>query len=376
MTRPHKVVSLYSGAGGMDYGFKLAGFETIFANDIDAVALETFGRLVGPGVAVAGDINDQTLPPARDVDVVIGGPPCQGFSVAGKMDPTDARSQHVWKFMEIVSRLQPACFVMENVKALAVNDRWEAIRDGLLEAARLMGYEARLFVLKASHFGVAQGRERMFLVGSLVGTPTIPMQTTADSPPTTRSVLAQLPRFGEPGNDWAATAAITLAARPVLRRSPFAGMLFNGAGRPVNLDGTAPTLPASMGGNKTPIIDQKWLDEGGEDHWVKRYHARLWSGGEPLDWKAAPKYLRRLTAQEAAALQSFPIDLEWAGPPGAVFRQVGNAVPPLLARAVAVSVARLLADGATSSAKRPKLVTREARELAQLSADRQLKLAA
>ena len=326
----------------MDYGFKLAGFETVLANDIDPVAVETYGRLVGKGIAVAGDIGDLVLPGPGEIDVVIGGPPCQGFSVAGKMDPLDQRSRHVWRFLEVVSALRPLCFVMENVKALAVNTRWSAMRVGLLEAAKAMGYETNLYVLKASDFGVAQGRERMFLVGSLVGVPLAPRPTTSDHPPASRSVLKSLPAFGEPGNCRFAAAAITLASRPVLRRSPFAGMLFNGSGRPINLEAPAPTLPASMGGNKTPIVDQKWLDEGGTNHWVKDYHTRLWSGGEPLDWKSAPKHLRRLTVEEAAALQSFPLDLEWAGSTSAVFRQVGNAVPPLLAKRVADSVRSLL----------------------------------
>ena len=366
-------LSLYSGAGGMDYGFKLAGFETMLANDIDATAVETFGRLIAPGVAIAGDIDDLTLPGRGEVDVVIGGPPCQGFSVAGKMDPKDKRSRHVWKFLEVVSAVRPPCFVMENVKSLAVNDRWTLIRDGLVKASESMGYSTKLFVLRASNYGVAQGRERMFLIGSLVGEPVVPPTTSAGAPPTSRSVIETLPAFGTPGNDRAATAAITLAAKPVLRRSPFAGMLFNGAGRPINLDAPAPTLAASMGGNKTPIVDQKWLDEGGPEHWVRDYHARLWAGGEPLDWQSAPTQLRRLTAEEAAALQSFPLDLEWAGKTGAVFRQIGNAVPPGLAHAVALTIKGLLNCG--EAKPRSAGAPRTADDLAGFSSEVQMSIA-
>lgn len=336
------VLSLYSGAGGMDYGFKLAGFETIFANDIDPAAVETFNSLLGSEVAVAGDIKDITLPSYKDIDVVIGGPPCQGFSVAGNMDPHDARNEHVWEFLKAVSIVKPRVFVMENVKALGVNRRWVGVRDSILSETRAMGYSARLFVLKASDFGVAQNRERMFLVGSRIGEPIPPLPTTAEAPPTSRSVLCSLPSIGQPGNDRLATASITFAARPDLRKSPFAGLLFNGGGRPMNLDAPAMTLLASMGGNKTPIVDQLWLEEGGSDHWVKRYHQSLLDGGDPLDWKTAPSCLRRLSTQEAAALQSFPVWLEWAGTTSAVFRQIGNAVPPLLAQAVAESILDLL----------------------------------
>ena len=105
----------------------------------------------------------------------------------------------------------------------------------------------------------------------------------------------------------------------------------------MNIHAPAPTLPASMGGNKTPIVDERWLD-GADDTWVREYHAHLWSGGEPWPMRATPDYLRRLTVQEAAVLQSFPVKMEWSGGRSARFRQVGNAVPPALARAVAESV--------------------------------------
>lgn len=76
--------SLYCGAGGMDYGFSLAGFESVFANDLDEDAVSTFNGIFGSEVAVAGNIAEATLPPRADVEVVIGGPPCQGFSVAAR----------------------------------------------------------------------------------------------------------------------------------------------------------------------------------------------------------------------------------------------------------------------------------------------------
>lgn len=367
------VLSLYSGAGGLDYGFKLAGFDTIFANDIDPLAVETHHRLMGDQTAVAGDIDTLRLPDDK-VDVVIGGPPCQGFSVAGKMDPRDPRSRHVWKFLEVVSTIRPACFVMENVKALAENERWAALRDGLMAASSAIGYSTRMFVLKASDHGVAQKRERMFLIGSQCADPFRPRSTSAENPPSTRSVLGALPPIGSPGNDRLATAAITLAARPVLRRSPYAGMLFNGAGRPINLDGPAPTLPASMGGNKTPIVDQFWLEDPSHHSWVEEYHSTLWRGGRPLPWGSAPDHLRRLSANEAAALQSFPLDLEWAGPTSAVFRQVGNAVPPLLAHAVARVVLDLLASGSSRGRSGAEADPQTAEELRSIGIGGQLTL--
>jgi len=90
-----------------------------------------------------------------------------------------------------------------------------------------------------------------------------------------------------------------------------------------------------MGGNKTPIIDQHQLDDGAEP-WVVEYHAHLWNGGEP--WPEAPGHLRRITVEEAAAIQTFPLGMKWSGSQSARYRQIGNAVPPELAYRVALSL--------------------------------------
>ena len=336
-----RVVSTYSGAGGLDIGFEAAGFTTVWANDFDPYAVETFNAGIPGGVAVAGDVNavEHLMPAREEVDVVIGGPPCQGFSVAGHMRPDDPRSQHVWKFLDIVARLEPSAFVMENVAALAVNRRWSQLIDALESRARTMGYSVKTFVLNAAHYAVPQSRLRMFMIGVLGGDPVAPEATTADAPPTVAQELRRaLPPYGAPGNDAFCTARITPAKRPVLRRSPYAGLLLNGKGRVLDLHSPALTLPASMGGNRTPIIDQAWF-EGGHD-WISKYCNWLWAGGAPVT--SIPDRMRRLTVQEAAALQTFPSGLRFSGRQSAQFRQIGNAVPPKLAWHVARAVAAAL----------------------------------
>lgn len=328
-------ISTFTGAGGLDIGLAWAGFEPIWANDIDPAAVETYNQVFEGHVAVMGDLRLQRIPEEGSADLVVGGPPCQGFSVAGKMDPNDPRSRHVWDFLGVVARVRPRVFIMENVKALAVNRRWAALRDSLRLKAESLGYTTQLLVLNASHFGVPQARERMFLIGRLEGKEILPVPVTAGSPPTVRHALAKLPPYGEPGNNTKCRAAITIAKKPVLRRSPYAGMLFNGQGRPLNLDRPAPTLPASMGGNRTPIIDQREL-ETGRPGWILTYHRHLWEGGEP--WDEVPPFLRRITVEEAAALQSFPQGIPWGGGKNAAYRQIGNAVPPLLAMHVGLAV--------------------------------------
>lgn len=335
------MVSLYSGAGGLDLGFASQGFQPVWSNEIDPVAAETYDSLFDGHAVHVGDIRDQVLPCRGSADLVIGGPPCQGFSIAGKMNPDDPRSRHVWDFMRVVAHVQPRAFCMENVKALAVNRRWSGLVDALRLEGERLGYRTSLVILDASHFGVPQKRERMFLIGTANGKAVEAHPTTASSPPSVRRALETLPRYGEPGNSTRCPAIITPALRPVLRRSPFAGMLFNGQGRPLNLDVPAPTLPATMGGNRTPVIDQHELDFG-DECWVIGYHRRLWSGKPPI--RNIPSRLRRLTVEEAGAIQTFPLGMWWSGRLSQQFRQIGNAVPPTLAGHVAAAIRHALED--------------------------------
>ena len=282
-------VSLFTGAGGMDLGFIEAGFEPVFANDIDEHAVTTYNRAMKrladdrtnvstDHQAICGDLTEIDVDFTKiSADYVIGGPPCQGFSVAGRMDPKDPRSRHVWNFMKVVQDVSPRGFVMENVKALAVSQRFKPVISELRNLAAERGYRTELFVLNASHYGVPQARERMFFIGSRDSPPASVAPWTKDNPPTVREALDALAPYGAPGNDRLCTAKVTPAKNPVLRRSPYAGMLFNGQGRPLDLDVPSPTLPASMGGNRTPIIDQQQL-ETGDKPWVVSYHERLMSG--------------------------------------------------------------------------------------------------
>lgn len=339
-----KAISLYSGAGGMDVGFIRAGFDVAWANDVDSDACDTYRNNIGNHIW-QGDIGvlDSTshlLP--KKPDLIFGGPPCQGFSVAGKMNPDDPRSKHIWTFCEFVKELAPTAFVMENVKALGVLARWVPLREELLAKLRSYGYMVNIMLLNASLFDVPQSRERVFIVG-IKGSPhALPdfqsmMQTYARTPPTVRETLLGLDRAGTGNNSGIAKARITITPNPVLRKSPYAGMLFNGLGRPVRLDGYCSTLPATMGGNKTPIVDEESLRTG-KRQWVEEYHAKLMSGEPPLPCQEAPNRLRRLTTQEAALLQTFPKDFVFSGSQSSIFRQIGNAVPCNLSYAVASMV--------------------------------------
>lgn len=340
------VVSLFTGAGGLDIGFKQAGFKTVWANDLNVDACATFERNHGPDIIHCGDLNGE-LPHLRKLvvpDVLIGGPPCQGFSVAGYMDVNDPRSELVFTYMRTLALLKPRAFVLENVKALAVLAKFRPIRERLLREAKAAGYDVELLVVRASDFGVPQARERMLIVGfrnqrAADFSAHLNMQRLAA--PKLREAIVHLGPAGSVTNPRVCKAKITIAKRPVLRSSPYAGMLFNGQGRPLDLDGYASTLPASMGGNRTPIIDEEQL-YGGSQPWVVTYHAGLMSGGAASSRKFAPARLRRLTIDEAAAIQTFPPDYQFVGRTSSVFAQIGNAVPCELARRIATSVSAVL----------------------------------
>ncbi len=340
-----RAISLFSGAGGLDTGFEQAGYQIIFANEIDHDAAQAWrdNRPDNASAMREGDIKDYmpclNTHNLQNIDIVFGGPPCQGFSVAGKMNPDDPRSRMVWRFLDVVAAVSPRVFVMENVAALGRLGKWDNVRKRIISRAKELGYHTEYKVWRTADFGVPQKRERVIFVGVKDGNPSLfekEMVHHHASAPTARQVLLSVGKYGTADNPQTCTSRVSLAHHPVMRNSPYAGMLVNGAGRPVNLDGLPPTLPATMGGNKTPVIDQAALDNPGIQNWFVGYHSRLMNGGTPGG--SVPSTLRRLTLKEAAAIQTFPPEYKFSGAKSKQYRQIGNAVPCLFARAVAESV--------------------------------------
>lgn len=343
-------VSLFTGAGGMDVGFENAGVKVLFANELVKDAADTYNANHRPGVMVNADINTviEQLDRFRGADLVFGGPPCQGFSVAGKMDPDDERSKLIFTVLDVVERVQPRAFVMENVKALGFLEQWSGVRAKYLTCAQSLGYYTIPFILNATEYGVPQKRERVFFIGvkDRFSKPRMEelLEQQKMAAPAIRDLLSPLGRAGTDRNPKTCTARITFATTPVMRRSPYAGMYFNGQGRPIDVDGFANTLPASMGGNKTPFVDEDYLYGDATSDWVVDYHKGLMDGSIKPEFKEAPKRLRRLTIKEAAKIQTFPDDYVFCGNKGAIYRQIGNAVPCRLAEAVAKAVVAYLRD--------------------------------
>jgi DNA (cytosine-5)-methyltransferase 1 len=346
-------ISLFAGAGGMDVGAINAGFKVVAASELDPHACNTYRANHPYSKLIEGDIDEHLdeIAQFKGVDLVIGGPPCQGFSVAGKMDKDDPRSKLVFSFCDVVEKVQPKAFIMENVKSLGSLTKFQDVREEIFRRMMAQGYQVTMNILNAKDYGVPQSRERVFFIGVKEDyKPVTCFKRFEKEAVSLRSAIGHLGKAGSPTNPNITKAKITLASNPVMRKSPYAGMLFNGQGRPLNPDAWSSTLPASMGGNRTPIIDEGHLYDDAPS-WVEDYHERLMSGKSLSKYKSAPPRLRRLTIDEAAILQTFPVNYEFLGPQSRVFSQIGNAVPCGLAEVVATAVKQsLLKDELTGKA--------------------------
>jgi DNA (cytosine-5)-methyltransferase 1 len=234
------------------------------------------------------------------------------------------------QFIRAVNDIKPRAFLMENVKGL-VSTKHRSYALSAIHELEQLGYSVYWVVLDAAMFGVPQHRERVFFVG-------LPKGMYFKFPSPTHGPGAPLPYVtasqalnGTPQDD-PNRAIVSYAKNPVLRPSPWAGMIINGKGRPINMDAPSPTIPATAGGNRTHIIDPNRV--------LFEYHHYLMNGGTPRSGRVED--VRRLNIRESARLQSFPDSFVFTGPKSTQYRQVGNAVPPLLAAAVADSIYKAL----------------------------------
>ncbi|QWV94221.1 DNA cytosine methyltransferase [Geomonas oryzisoli] len=169
-----KSIDLFVGAGGLTEGFKAEGVTSLYANDFDKHAIKTFGRN-HPNTKCNSD-PIESLHPAKvreelalkrgALDILLGGPPCQGFSTYGKRDPGDPRNQLYQHFLSYIEEFRPKAFVMENVTGILTLMDGKVV-DNILEETEKMGYATKVFVLNAANYGVPQSRKRVFIVGGI-----------------------------------------------------------------------------------------------------------------------------------------------------------------------------------------------------------------
>ena len=338
----NKAIDLYAGAGGLSLGLKMAGWDVQVALEIDSDAINTHRANMPEVRHLCDDIRDVDFAEFSGIGLIAGGPPCQPFSVSGKQLGMNDLRDMVPQFVRAVKESRPTAFMMENVHGLTTAKFRPYLEDKVDELAAL-GYEVHWKVLNAADYGVPQNRLRLFIIGVPMGvrfafpTPTHGPHSPNKMPYTSVRMALQDAPADTPNN-----AKVVYAKNPILRKSPHAGMLLNGKGRPLNLDGPSHTIPASAGGNRTHIVDLN-----GE---LRAYHEYLMAGGGPRVGEVPG--CRRLTVRESARVQTFPDWFQFTGQRSRQYSQVGNAVPPLLAKAVGKTLRLALEESqkATTSA--------------------------
>lgn len=297
------VVSLFSGAGGLDLGFVRAGYDVVWANDLYGDAVETYRANIGDHV-VCRDIAGVKSEDIPDCDIVIGGFPCQGFSVANtKRSEDDSRNKLYLQLLRVVRDKQPKFFLAENVKGI-MHFAGGKVYEQILEDMRALGYRVKSRLFNVADYGVPQRRERVIFVGVRND---IDFEYEFPAPTHDREGKGGLPRWVGVGEAFAGIPdPDTPNSLPNHVYSKYK-LNFNGYIGHRRID---PSKPA-------PTVTARGDDRGGV---VILPH---------------PSNTRRMTGRELATVQSFPLDFEFKGPLSSVYRQIGNAVPPRFAEAVA-----------------------------------------
>lgn len=177
-TSRYRVVSLFSGGGGLDLGFKQAGYDIVWAIDNARDAVETYRENIGDHI-ICADINTISPDDIPQCDIIIGGPPCQSFSLAGNRNVEDARGRLVWTYLDIINAKRPKFFLFENVPGIlsAKNGKKEKIINLLMDKFTTMGYTMSFKIVNAAEYGVPQLRRRAILIGSSKGKVEFPKPT-------------------------------------------------------------------------------------------------------------------------------------------------------------------------------------------------------
>lgn len=299
--REFTAVSLFCGAGGLDLGFDKAGFKTIWANDSDADACNTHQSWSNTNV-VCGDISKVDMTTIPVSDVILGGFPCQGFSLSGPRNISDSRNTLYKYYVKLVNQNQPKAFIGENVKGLLTMGSGRVIKT-ILDDFSNCGYNVFYKLVNAKHFGVPQDRERVVLIGFRkdLKVSDFSLPDSNGTYITLRQALENLPETNP--ND--------------VCMAPFSSRYMS-RNRKRNWDNVAYTVPA-MAKQVTLHPSSPDMEQIGKDLWKFGDNGRT----------------RRFSWREVAAIQTFPAELEFAGDLTSKYKQIGNAVPVKLAEFVA-----------------------------------------
>lgn len=338
-----RILDLFAGCGGLSIGFKNAGFNIAAAIDNDATALKTLSRNDPDTLTFQEDLGAIDVKKflknhqIGKIDAVIGGPPCQGFSISGKRDIDDPRNGLYRPFFSFVKELRPTFFLMENVPNLIGMGKGQ-YRDQIIELFNSIGYAVNYKILNASQFGVPQNRRRVFFVGTRgkqnpfifpegnYGSPQKPLISTFDA-------ISDLPENSLDDGSAHPSQPLSDYQRFMRKKSSsvFNHQVSEHADKTIKIISLVPDggnykdLPKSL--QATRRVNIAWtrfssskpsptIDTGHRHHFHYQFN-------------------RVPTVREAARIQSFPDNYIFEGAKTSQYRQVGNAVPPILAASIA-----------------------------------------
>lgn len=306
-----KVLSLFSGAGGLDLGLIQAGNTVVWANDIDENAVKTYKRNIGEHI-VLGDIKDIDIKKLPKADVVVGGFPCQGFSQANRFRVLDDERNTLYKFFyEVIHEKQPRFFIAENVKGILSLGKGEAIKQ-IISDFEEAGYYTDMHLVNMADYGVPETRQRVIIIGQ-------------------RHDLGgeKLFRFPAPTHDKEGKGGLKkwVSISEAIAHFP---------------DPDMPNAVLNHEYSKYKVEYRNYTAhrQTDPDRPSPTILARGNGGGGVC---AIPHYngKRRLTVRESAAVQTFPDTFEFCGVRGSCYRQIGNAVPVLFARLLGEELMRI-----------------------------------
>lgn len=333
MSKP-KVADLFCGIGGFSKGFEKAGFEIVFGLDNWKIALETFKNNHKTAEVIEADVKN--IPDSfyekykGKIEVIIAGPPCQGFSMAGKRDVNDKRNTLFEDALRAVRIVQPKIVLIENVVGLLsmVNPDGELVRDLIQSKLAELGYETEYKILNASDYGVPQARKRVVFIGSKIGKIGFPEEEKEKV--TVGDALGNIPDCSENKYLSPKTKFQKLMADGETSVHNHKAMSHN--------DEVLRRIGYVPEGGNWQDIPSEYYNVGGEH---SNNYRRLDSSKPSITLKHAtksmiihPKFNRVITAREVARLQSFPDSFIISGSAFEQHQQLANAVPPLLAYAI------------------------------------------
>ena len=318
-----RFIEVCAGAGGLSHGLSLAGHRAVLLNDNCKTCCETLRRNHHGCDVLCEDMMKLDLTEYRGrIDLLCGGIPCQSWSTAGKLlGLEDARGKLMYKFKELLHQCEPKCFMIENVKGMLHHDKgasFEKIKDLLACDGK---YTIHHKILNANDYGVAQKRERLFIVG-----------VSKECPFEFPSPLTHKPTLGEAleGVPDSPGQAYSVEKKKILDMVPEGGCWID--------------LPEQV---QRDYMGKSFFSGGGKRGYAKRLSMKqpsvtlTCSPAQKQTERCHPKETRPLTTREYARVQSFPDEYEFAGSVNAIYKQIGNAVPVMLAYHVGKSLKSL-----------------------------------